>query len=100
MQVKAMLGQELCEKATNGAKKFEVTVADDALYDLFGQALSKSLRYGATLELVKVTSVCAWATSSLSCTLKQCQLQNQTPRIAWCQHPSPSEMLSGSSGVL
>ena len=57
MQVKAMLGPELCEKATNGAKQFAVTVAGDALEELFGQSFSKSLRYGVTLELVKVRSL-------------------------------------------
>ena len=52
-----MLGPELCEKATNGAKKFEVSVSGDALEELFGHGFSKSLRYGATLELVKVRSI-------------------------------------------
>lgn len=42
MQVKAMLGSESCEKASNGAKKFEVTVADDTLYDLWDLFLKVS----------------------------------------------------------
>ena len=56
MQIKAMLGPELCDKATNGAKRFEVTVSNDVVEDVFGHGFSKSLRYGSTLELVKVLS--------------------------------------------
>ena len=55
MQLKAMLGSEIADKASNGPKKFEVTVDGDALSNLTGSEFSKSLRYGATLELNKAS---------------------------------------------
>ena len=55
VQVKAILGPELVKAAKNGPKMLEVTAADDDLRAVFGYgAFSKGLRFGATLELVKV----------------------------------------------
>ena len=48
------LGEVLCNKASNGAKKMEVTAEGDDLETVFPDGFSKSLRYGACLELVKV----------------------------------------------
>ena len=72
-----MLGPEICEKATNGAKKFEVTVSNDAVEDVFGHGFSKSLRYGATLELVKVLSTLGY-----------------TKLLQFCQHAPPFLVMS------
>lgn len=52
-----MLGVTLSCKASNGAKKMEVTAVGDDLDTIFPGGLSKSLRYGATLELVNVRSM-------------------------------------------
>ncbi|DBA87442.1 TPA: hypothetical protein ACH3X1_004483 [Trebouxia sp. C0004] len=53
-QAKAVLGQQLVCKASNGAKKLEVKADSDDLCTVFPNGFSKSLRYGATLELVDV----------------------------------------------
>lgn len=55
LQVKAVLGVNLSAKASNGAKKMEVTAVGDDLDSVFPGGFSKSLRYGSTLELVKVS---------------------------------------------
>ena len=49
-----MLGETLCSKASNGAKKMEITADGEDLYTVFPGGFSKSLRYGACLELVNV----------------------------------------------
>ncbi len=49
-----MLGEHLVSKASNGAKKLEVKAEGDDLYTVFPNGFSKSLRYGATLELTDV----------------------------------------------
>lgn len=71
LQVKAVLGATLSSKSSNGAKKMEVTAVGDDLDTIFPGGLSKSLRYGATLELVKVCcinhSVQAWHTITTVC---------------------------------
>ena len=54
LQAKAVLGVTLSSKASNGAKKMEVTAVGDDLDTIFPDGFSKSLRYGATLELVNV----------------------------------------------
>jgi len=53
-QAKAVLGEHLVSKASNGAKKLEVKAEGDDLYTVFPNGFSKSLRYGATLELTDV----------------------------------------------
>ncbi|KAL0033586.1 hypothetical protein WJX79_005404 [Trebouxia sp. C0005] len=50
-QAKAVLGEQLVSKASNGAKKLEVKADGDDLYTVFSNGFSKSLRYGASLEL-------------------------------------------------
>ena len=52
-----MLGVTLSYKASNGAKKMEVTAVGDDLDTIFPGGLYKSLRYGATLDLVNVRCV-------------------------------------------
>lgn len=49
-----MLGEQLVSKASNGAKKMDVKADADDLYDIFQNGFSKSLRYGASLELTDV----------------------------------------------
>lgn len=55
LQVKAVLGVTLSSKASNGAKKMEVTAVGDDLDTAFPGGFSRSLRYGASLELVNVS---------------------------------------------
>lgn len=52
-----MLGEHLVSKASNGAKKMDVKADADDLYDIFQNGFSKSLRYGASLELTDVRIV-------------------------------------------
>ncbi|CAL5223707.1 g6261 [Coccomyxa viridis] len=52
--VKAMLGAEICSKASNGSKQFTVKVDNGALSDMQGigyGGFTKSLRYGGQLQL-------------------------------------------------
>lgn len=59
-QVKAILGPDLVKTAKNGPKMLEVTATIAELEPLFGYgAFSKTLRYGASLDLVKVSSPCS-----------------------------------------
>lgn len=51
--MKAVLGTTLASSASNGAKKMEVTAVGEELDTVFPGGFYKSLRYGATLELVK-----------------------------------------------
>lgn len=53
-QAKAVLGEQLVSKASNGAKKLEVKADGDDLYTVFPNGFSKSLRYGATLKLTDI----------------------------------------------
>ena len=55
-----MLGEHLTSKASNGTKKLEVTADGDDLDTVFTGGFSKSLRYGACLELNKVWPVFMW----------------------------------------
>lgn len=49
-----MLGEALMKKATNGKKQIVVVAVEDDLDYHFGN-FSKSLRYGASLELKEVS---------------------------------------------
>ena len=53
-QARALLGEKLVAKASNGAKQLKVQADPDEVPALLGGYLSKSLRYGACLELPKV----------------------------------------------
>ncbi|KAK9837648.1 hypothetical protein WJX74_002186 [Apatococcus lobatus] len=53
-KVKTILGPDLVKAAKNGPKMLEVTATDADLRVLFGSgAFSKTLRFGASLDLVK-----------------------------------------------
>jgi len=60
-----VLGEHLASKAKNGPKKMEVTADGDDLETVFPCGFSKSLRYGACLELNKVRPLCMVAWLSL-----------------------------------
>ena len=53
-QARALLGEGLVAKASNGAKQLKVEAEQDEVSALLGGYLSKGLRYGACLGLSKV----------------------------------------------
>ena len=69
VQVKTILGPNLVKAAKNGPKMLEVTATDDDLRELLGsRAFSKTLRFGATLDLVKAGFAFCSALKHLTCT--------------------------------
>ena len=59
------MGDELYDAASNGAKRLEVTADGDSLHSIFKDygkgwqgAFVKTLRFGGTLNLIKVAPGC------------------------------------------